>query len=159
VDGLRRLMSYKLASHVLITFTEQLVPIHKHITALYSEFHRYQEQKQSQWNQRKRQRWSYLTTATLHIYWVWVSHWPRVIWKMDSGVLFHTYTQKYRFLRHKKRKLIVIHFHFSRSFFYSRDGPIAACGPCGPPQRFQWPRKHSGKTLNLKYPPTHHSKR
>ena len=48
VDGLRRLMSYKLASHVLITFTEQLVPIHKHITALYSEFHRYQEQKQSQ---------------------------------------------------------------------------------------------------------------
>jgi len=25
-------MSYKLALHVLVTFTEQVVPIHKHIT-------------------------------------------------------------------------------------------------------------------------------
>jgi len=26
------MMSYKLALHVLVTFTEQAVPIHKHIT-------------------------------------------------------------------------------------------------------------------------------
>jgi len=48
LEGLRRLMSYKVALHVLVTFTEQVVPIHKHITVLYSEFPRYQEQKQSQ---------------------------------------------------------------------------------------------------------------
>jgi len=41
-------MSHKLALHVLISFIEQVVPIHKHITVLYSEFPRYQEQKQSQ---------------------------------------------------------------------------------------------------------------
>jgi len=38
--------------------------------------------------------------------------------------------------------LIVIHFNPSRSFFYvlySRDAQTAARGPCGPPQRFQWP--------------------
>jgi len=32
LEGLRRLMSYKLALHVLVTFTEQVVPIQKHIT-------------------------------------------------------------------------------------------------------------------------------
>jgi len=31
LEGLRRLMSYKLAPHMLVTFTEQAVPIHKHI--------------------------------------------------------------------------------------------------------------------------------
>jgi len=30
--GLRRLMSYKSALHVLATFTKPVVPIHKHIT-------------------------------------------------------------------------------------------------------------------------------
>jgi len=39
LEGLRRLMSYKSALHVLTTFTEQVVPIHKHI----SEFPRYSE--------------------------------------------------------------------------------------------------------------------
>jgi len=37
LEGLRRLMSYKLALHVFVTFTEQVVPIHKHTTVLYSE--------------------------------------------------------------------------------------------------------------------------
>ena len=32
LEGPRRMMSYKLAPHVLATFTEQVVPIHKHIT-------------------------------------------------------------------------------------------------------------------------------
>jgi len=32
LEGLRRLMLYKLALHVLVTFTEQVVSIHKHIT-------------------------------------------------------------------------------------------------------------------------------
>jgi len=31
----------------------------------------------------------WLRACPLHIY--WVPHWPRVIWKMDSGVLFHNY--------------------------------------------------------------------
>jgi len=44
-------MSYKLALHLLATFTEQVAPIHKHITLLLSsELSRYPEQKQSQWN-------------------------------------------------------------------------------------------------------------
>ena len=30
MEGLQRLMSYKLALHVLVTFTEQVVPKHKH---------------------------------------------------------------------------------------------------------------------------------
>jgi len=34
VEGLRRLMSYKLALLVLVTFTEQVVSIQKHITLL-----------------------------------------------------------------------------------------------------------------------------
>ena len=32
LEGLRRLMTYKSAQHVLTTFTEQVVPIHKYIT-------------------------------------------------------------------------------------------------------------------------------
>jgi len=32
LEGSQRLMSYKLAPHVLVTFTEQVVPIYKHIT-------------------------------------------------------------------------------------------------------------------------------
>jgi len=43
-------MSYKLALHVLVIFTEQVIPIHEHMTVLYSELPRYKEQKQSQWN-------------------------------------------------------------------------------------------------------------
>jgi len=38
----------QISTHVLVTFTEQVVPIHKHIIVPYSEFPRYQEQKQSQ---------------------------------------------------------------------------------------------------------------
>ena len=48
LEGLRRLMSYKSELHVFVTFTEQVVPIHEHITVLYSELPRYQEQKQLQ---------------------------------------------------------------------------------------------------------------
>jgi len=48
LGGLRGLMSCKLALLVLATFTEQVVSIRKHITVLYSELPRYQEQKQSQ---------------------------------------------------------------------------------------------------------------
>jgi len=32
LEGLRRLMSYKLGLHMLAGFTEQVVPIHKDIT-------------------------------------------------------------------------------------------------------------------------------
>jgi len=32
LEGLRLLMLYKLAPHVLVTFTEQVVPIQKHLT-------------------------------------------------------------------------------------------------------------------------------
>jgi len=34
LEGLRRLMSFKLAIHVLATFTEQVVPIHNRIALL-----------------------------------------------------------------------------------------------------------------------------
>jgi len=63
LEGSRRLMSYKLALHVrkLLQFITIL---------LYSEFPRYQQQKQSHWTQRKSRRGSYLTTLPLHIYWV-----------------------------------------------------------------------------------------
>jgi len=47
LEGLRRMMSYKLAPNVLVTFICQVVPIHKRFTVLYSEIYRYQEQKQS----------------------------------------------------------------------------------------------------------------
>jgi len=66
---------------------------------------------------RKRQQWSYLITLTLHIY--WVPHWPRVIWKMDSGVFFNTlYVTITNSERYKMRMLIVIHFNLWRSFLY-----------------------------------------
>jgi len=32
LEGLGQLRSYKLAPHVLVTFTEQVLPIHKHIS-------------------------------------------------------------------------------------------------------------------------------
>jgi len=47
VEGFGRLTSYKFTLHVLVTFTKQVVPIHK-LYLLYSEFPGYQEQKQSQ---------------------------------------------------------------------------------------------------------------
>ena len=63
-------------------------------------------------------------TLPLHIH--WASHWPRVIWKMDSAVLFHRlYVTIINSQRQKKRMLIVIHFNPSRSFFY-RDLLLAA---------------------------------
>jgi len=43
LEGSRRLMSYKSALHVLVISTEQLVPTHKCIKVLYSEFPPYQE--------------------------------------------------------------------------------------------------------------------
>ena len=80
------------------------------------EFLRHQQQKESQWNEWKRQGWSYLTTLTLHIY--GVPHWPCIIWKMNIGVLFHTwYVTITNSQRHKKRMLTVIYFIPSRSFF------------------------------------------
>ena len=35
LEGLRRLMSYKLALHVFVRFTEQVVPLQKHITSFW----------------------------------------------------------------------------------------------------------------------------
>jgi len=46
--------------------------------------------KNSHTETNERQQWSYVTTLTTHIYWVWVLHWPHVTSKMDSGILFHT---------------------------------------------------------------------
>jgi len=79
-------MSYKLALHVLVTFSEQVVPIHNHIT--FFSIPSISGTKTVTTTLTKRQRWSYMTTLPLHIY--WVSHWLRVSWKMDSDVLFHT---------------------------------------------------------------------
>jgi len=38
-------MSYKLALHVLVTFPEQVLPIHEHITLFWIPSISYQEQK------------------------------------------------------------------------------------------------------------------
>jgi len=35
LEGLRRLMSYKLALHVHVTFTEHVVPIYKHVASFW----------------------------------------------------------------------------------------------------------------------------
>jgi len=82
-------MSYKLALHVLVTFIEQVVLIHKHITLFINSS--ISTTKRVTMTLTKSQRWNYMTSLTtlpLHI--CWVPHWPREIWKMDSGVLFHT---------------------------------------------------------------------
>jgi len=68
VEGLRRLMSYKLAKHDFVTFTEHVVPIHKHITLL--SIPSISGTKTVTKKLTKRQRWSYLTTPPLHIYWI-----------------------------------------------------------------------------------------
>ena len=79
---------------------------------IYSALPRYQEQKQSQWNWRKRQRWIYLTTLQLYIN--WKPHWPRVILKMHSGVLFHRLHGKINNSQsHEKRMLMVIFQSFA----------------------------------------------
>jgi len=57
-------MSCKLALHVFFTFTEQVVPIHKHIT-LFS-IPSISGTKTVTMTLLKRQRWSYLTTLLLH---------------------------------------------------------------------------------------------
>ena len=115
LEGLLEGMSYKLALHVLVTLTKKVVPIHKHVT-LFS-IPSISGTKTVTITLTKRQWWSYMTTLPLHIY--WVPHWPRVIWKMDLGILFHTlYEAINNSQRNKNRTLIVIHFNTSRSFFY-----------------------------------------
>ena len=108
LEGLRRLMPYKLALHVLVTFIEQIIPLYKHNTLFWIPL--ISGTKPATMKLTKSQRWSYLNTLTLHIY--WVPHWPRVIWQMDSGVLFHTYVPLTNPLRHKKRMNIVVRFKF-----------------------------------------------
>jgi len=71
---------------VLITFTEQVVPIHKHIT-LFS-IPSISGTKTVTMTLAKRKRWSYMATLPLHI--CWVPYWRGAMWKMNSGVLFHT---------------------------------------------------------------------
>jgi len=58
--------------------------------------------------------------------------------------------------------LFIIHFNPSRLFFYvlqSRGGQIVPTGHVVRHSVFSGPRKHSGKSSNLKYPPTRHNKR
>ena len=86
LEALLEGMSYKLALHVLVTFTEKVVPIHKRITLI--AMPSISQTETVTMTLTKRHRWSYMTTLPSHIY--WVPHWPRVIWKIDSGVLFHT---------------------------------------------------------------------
>jgi len=66
LGGLLEGMSYKLALHVLVTFTEKGVPIHKHIT-LFS-IPSISGTKNVPIVLTKRQRWSYMNTFPLHIY-------------------------------------------------------------------------------------------
>jgi len=57
-----------------------------------------------------------------HSHYIFIKHlnWPRVIWKMDSGVLCHIgllYVPTTNSQPQNKRMLIVIHFNPSRLFF------------------------------------------
>ena len=102
----------------------------------------------------KRQRWSYLTTVPLHIY--WVPHWPCVTWKMDSGVSFHTlYTQHTNFLifnliKRKCSSSFTSIFRAHSSMHYrSRGGQIATRGPHVPRHSvFSGAQKHSAISSN-----------
>ena len=107
LEVLRRLLSYQLALHVLVTFTEQVVPpVLKHITLFWipsimnKNSHNENNEKGSGeviWPHPM----SLLSTSLASCH---------AIWKMDSGVLFHTlYATITNFQRHKKRMLIAIH--------------------------------------------------
>jgi len=61
-------MSYKLALNVLATFTEQVVPIQKHITLFWIPS--ISGTKTVKMKLTKMPAVSYLTTLLLHIYWV-----------------------------------------------------------------------------------------
>ena len=124
LEGLRRMMSYKLALHVLVTFTEKVVPIHKHIT-LFS-IPSISGTKTVTVTRTKRQRWKLCDHTPITYSLSTLSHWPRVVWKMDLGVLFHTlYATITNSQRNKQRIFVFIHFNPSRSLFYARSGEPA----------------------------------
>jgi len=154
-------MSYKLALHVLVAFTEEVVPIHKHIT--YSQFPRYQEQKQ--WHYRKGSgevNWP----QSLYIFILSTS---LVSCNLKNG--FRRFfphiiyvTSNFPILNLTKRKCSppftsILRTH-SFMHYRSRGGQIANREPHVIRHRiYSGPRKHSGDSSNLKYPPTRHSKR
>ena len=116
LEGLRPLMSYRWALRVLVTFTEQVVPIQKHNALFWIPSMSGTKTATMKLTKRAAVKLSE-HTHPLHIY--WVPHWPCVIWKIDSGDFFHTlYVTITNYQRHKKRMLIVIHYNFSRSFLY-----------------------------------------
>jgi len=53
-------MSYKLTLHVFVTFTEKVIPIHKHITSI--AIPSISGTKTVTMTQTRTQRWSYMTT-------------------------------------------------------------------------------------------------
>ena len=57
-EGLQQLTSYKLALHVLVTFTEEIFPIYKHISYFILNSR----------DIRNRKLWSYAATHPLHIH-------------------------------------------------------------------------------------------
>ena len=83
----------------------------------------------------------------LDLGWTKVPHRPRVIWKIDLGVLFHLlYLTITNSQRHKKRVLIVIHFNPSSSFFYTRGRqPFRSRGPKTNSARYGGPYQFSTK--------------
>jgi len=119
VEGLRRLMSYKLALLVLVTFTEQVVSIQKHITLLWIPIDIRNKNSHNETNEKSSGEVIWPHSNCIFIEYL---HWPRVIRKMAPGHLFHTlYITITNSQHQKKRMLIVIHFNPSHSFFYYRD--------------------------------------
>jgi len=91
--GLWRLVSYKLALHVLATFTEQVVPIQKHITLFWIPSISGTKIVTNETNAKGRGeviKAEVKLSDHTHITFYWIPHWPCVIWKMASGDLFHT---------------------------------------------------------------------
>jgi len=65
--------------------------------------------------------------------WTKVPHWPCVIWKMDSGVLFHTlYVTITNSQPHKKIIVIIILFNLC----YSRASKLRSVGQIRPANTF-----------------------
>ena len=70
LEGLRPLMSYKLAQQVFAIFTEHVVPIHNILDYFILNSVGVRNKNSHNETNEKRQRWSHLTTFPLHIYWV-----------------------------------------------------------------------------------------
>ena len=117
LEGLGQLMSYKLAPHLLVTFTEQVVPIHKHIS--YFIINSLVIRNKDSHNETNEKASGEVIWPHTHC--IFIEYLTGLVKseRMDSGVLFQTLNVTITNSQlHEKGMLIVIHFNPSRSFLY-----------------------------------------